>query len=103
MTIDYYENVLNLMGAQTREFYRLYMVPGMAHCSGGVGCGDVDWFAPLVNWVENGVAPEELIGAGKAEGKVDRTRPLCTYPKVAKYKGAGDINDASNFVCVERE
>jgi feruloyl esterase len=103
MTIDYYENVLNLMGAQTREFYRLYMVPGMAHRSGGVGCGDVDWFAPLVNWVENGVAPEELIGAGKAEGKVDRTRPLCTYPKVAKYKGAGDINDASNFVCVERE
>jgi feruloyl esterase len=103
MTTDYYENVLNLMGAQTNDFYRLYMVPGMAHCSGGVGCGDVDWFAPLVNWVENGIAPEELIGAHKTAGKVDRTRPLCTYPEKAKYKGTGDINDASNFICVERE
>jgi feruloyl esterase len=101
MSIDYYEKVLELMGDQTKTFYRLYMVPGMFHCSDGVGCDEVDWLTPLVNWVEQGIAPEALVGAHSTSGKVDRTRPVCPYPKTAKYKGSGDINNAVNFVCAE--
>ena len=101
MSIDYYEKVLGFMGDQTEDFYRLYMVPGMFHCRGGVGCDEVDWLTPLVNWVEKGNAPEELTGAHSTEGNVDRTRPICPYPKVSKYKGTGDINTAANFICVE--
>lgn len=99
MSTRYYEQVLDFMGKRsTKSFYKLYMVPGMFHCAGGVGCDNVDWFTPLVNWVEKGKAPRALIGAN-IEG--DRTRPLCPYPKVAKYKGRGDINDADNFFCVD--
>lgn len=101
MSINYYEKVLELMGDQTEDFYRLYMVPGLFHCFGGVGCNKVDWLTPLVNWVEKGTAPEELIGSHSTEGKTDRTRPICPYPKVSKYKGTGDIDDAANFICVE--
>lgn len=76
------------------------MVPGMFHYSGGAGCDEVDWLTSLVNWVEKGIAPEVLAGAHSTEGNVDRTRPICPYPQIVKYKGSGDINDASNFVCV---
>ena len=58
MSVDYYESVMKKMGArQTREFYRLYMIPGMFHCAGGVGCDRADWFTPLADWVEKGIAP----------------------------------------------
>jgi hypothetical protein len=101
MSINYYNGVLKLMGKETSKFYRLYMVPGMFHCSDGVGCDEVDWFTPLVNWVEKGIAPEELIGSHSTEGKTNRTRPICPYPKVSEYKGTGDINNAANFFCAE--
>jgi hypothetical protein len=101
MSINYYKEVLKLMGKETNDFYRLYMVPGMFHCEYGVGCDEVDWLTPLVNWVEKGIAPEELIGSHSTEGKTDRTRPICPYPKVSKYKGTGDIDDAANFFCTE--
>ncbi|MBW2609221.1 MAG: tannase/feruloyl esterase family alpha/beta hydrolase [Deltaproteobacteria bacterium] len=101
LSINYYEEVLELMGKETMDFYRLYMVPGAFHGSPGVGCGNVDWFTPLVNWVEKGIAPEEIIGSRIVKSKVVRTRPLCPYPKVAGYEGKGSIDDASNFNCVE--
>ena len=87
-------------GKETREFYKLYMVPGMFHCSGGVGCGTVDWLTPVVDWVEKGAAPETLIGSRMDGGETKRTRPICPYPQVAKYKGTGSIDDAANFTCV---
>jgi hypothetical protein len=100
MSVDYYQSVLDLMGVdETMDFYRLYMVPGMFHCSGGVGCDVVDWFSPLVNWVEKGIAPEELIGSQIAGSKVVRTRPFYPYPGLAVYKGSGSIDDAANFTC----
>ena len=89
------------MGDRTKGFYRLYMVPGMFHCEGGVGCADVDWFTPLVNWVEKGIAPGELVGSHSTDGNVDRTRRICPYPQIAKYNGSGDMNEASSFVCTE--
>ena len=99
MSIDYYESVLHKMGAGTPGFYRLFLVPGMFHCGGGVGCDTVDWLTPILNWVENGVAPDRLIGARVLGGETKRSRPLCPYPATAKYKGAGDIDAAQNFTC----
>ncbi len=101
MSVDYYESVVEKIGAaETREFYRMFMIPGMFHCSGGVGCGTVDWLTPIVDWVEKGNAPEKVVGARVENGETKRTRPLCPYPQVAKYKGTGSVDDAANFSCV---
>jgi feruloyl esterase len=117
-TIDYYQSVVTKLGARNAEaFVRLFMVPGMQHCSGGPGANAFGNGATvpadpehninlaLERWVEKGVAPTEIIATkfvndrNLAQG-IKLTRPLCTYPKVAKYKGTGDPNDAANFVCV---
>jgi tannase/feruloyl esterase len=103
MSVDYYEAALKKMGVrQTKEFYRLYMVPGMFHCAGGVGCDRADWFAPLVEWVEKGVVPGEIKSSRVENGETVRTRPQCVYPEVARYNGQGDINKAENFTCASR-
>jgi Tannase and feruloyl esterase len=100
MSVDYYESVLKKMGEkQTKEFYKLYMIPGMFHCAGGVGCDRADWFAPLVDWVEKGIAPGVLAGSHIEKGATVMTRPHCAYPEVAKYKGSGDSSKAENFTC----
>ncbi|MBL8204179.1 MAG: tannase/feruloyl esterase family alpha/beta hydrolase [Blastocatellia bacterium] len=101
MSVDYYESVLKKMGArQTKEFYKLYMIPGMFHCAGGVGCNRADWFTPLVEWVEKGIAPDILNGARVVNGATVMTRPHCAYPLAPKYKGSGDPSQAENFTCV---
>ena len=74
------------------------MVPGMDHCALGAGPNVFDTLTPLERWVEQGQAPERIIATG---GVVPtRTRPLCPYPKVARYNGRGSIDDAANFTCV---
>jgi len=78
---------------------RLFMVPGMDHCCGGDGPSLFDGMAALEQWVEQQKAPEQLIATHLANGKPDRTRPLCLYPKVAVYSGTGSTDDAANFVC----
>ena len=85
----------------TKSFARLFLIPGANHCGGGPSTSGTDWFSPVVNWVENGVAPESVIGTAAATGNPfpGRTRPLCPYPQYAHYKGSGDINVAANFVC----
>ena len=115
--IDYYESVVARAGASdARGFVRLFMVPGMQHCSGGSGpntfgqfggaAGDADHDvgAAIERWVEQGIAPERIIATKRKndydpKSEVLRTRPLCTYPLVAHYKGAGSTDDAANFVC----
>jgi feruloyl esterase len=72
----------------------------MGHCSGGPGPNTFDVLTALEQWVEHGVAPDQLIAAHSTGGKVDRTRPLCPYPQVARYTGKGSIDDAANFACV---
>jgi feruloyl esterase len=92
--------------ARTQQYARLFMVPGMYHCSGGPGPNVFDALSPLVNWVENGVAPETIVATkfvGDTPPAVEMTRPLCVYPKVAKYSGSGSTNMAANFVCVPDE
>jgi feruloyl esterase len=126
-SIDWYETVRAFMtkypdargdaSKPIEDFYRLFMVPGMGHCAGGTGPNrfgnggpagpgtandpERDVFAALERWVEKGVAPERFIGTGTVLGDDTKTltHPLCLYPKVAKYKGSGDVYDAANYSC----
>jgi feruloyl esterase len=84
---------------RTRDFFRLFMAPGMGHCAGGPGPNQFDAIGALERWVEKGVAPDSLVATLNVGGKPVRTRPLCPYPQVARYKGAGSIDDAANFTC----
>jgi feruloyl esterase len=97
----YYEAVAKTMGGydKTRDFFRFYAAPGMGHCSGGPGPNQIDALTALEQWVEKGVAPDTLLATHSTGGKVDRTRPLCAYPLVARYKGKGSIDDAASFSC----
>jgi feruloyl esterase len=113
-TIDYHASVRERFGpSETDAFFRLFMAPGMYHCAGGPGpnsfgnVGDPPVLDPqndvlmaLENWVERGIAPDRLIASRVANDRVERTRPLCPYPKRARYRGQGDINRAENFDCV---
>jgi feruloyl esterase len=112
-TINYYESVVDKMGGadKTAAWIRLFMAPGMGHCGGGEGPNSFDVVNAIEQWVENQKAPAQMIashstdgrvfnfGGPEAQGRVDRTRPLCPYPQVARYKGTGSIDDAANFVC----
>ena len=118
-TVNYYENVVAKMGPKdTAGFVRLYMVPGMNHCAAGPGPNsfgsgparsvdpDFSMFAALERWVEIGTAPDKIIATkykmdGNPASGVSRTRPLCPYPQVARYKGSGSADEAANFACVE--
>ena len=116
-TVNYYESVISKVGKKdAANFTRLYMVPGMQHCGGGPG-PDSFGALPSVNanagsslsaaleqWVERGVAPGTIVATKYKPGSnppntVVRTRPLCPYPNVASYKGAGSTDEAASFVC----
>ncbi len=71
----------------------------MGHCGGGSGPNTFDALTALEQWVERGVAPARLIASHSTASRVDRTRPLCPYPQVARYLGAGSIDEAANFAC----
>jgi feruloyl esterase len=101
--VEYYEDVMAKIGPSTPEFARLFMVPGMFHCGGGVGTNTFDTATPLVRWVEQREAPASLQSARIVNGKTVRTRPLCPWPEVARYKGSGSVDDASNFTCQRPE
>jgi feruloyl esterase len=100
-TIKYYKGVVkNLGGAdKAADRVRLFLAPGMGHCGGGEGPSVFDKIGPLERWVEQGSAPAVLTASHVVDGKVDRTRPLCPYPQVARYKGTGSSDDAVNFEC----
>ncbi|HEX3681402.1 MAG TPA: tannase/feruloyl esterase family alpha/beta hydrolase [Bryobacteraceae bacterium] len=119
--VSYFQQVTTTMGDRNAEsFLRLYMVPGMQHCIGGPGpsyfgqLGTTTAKGPkhgiytaLEGWVEKGAAPGEIV-ATKYVGNDSRnaaamTRPLCPYPQIAIYKGTGDTNDYTNFVCKNPE
>ena len=101
-TVAYYDSVIKTMGGieKTREFYRFFIAPGMGHCSGGPGPNQFDALGALAQWVEKGAAPDKLIATHSTNGKVDRTRPLCAYPQVARWRGTGSTDEAANFACV---
>jgi len=99
MSIDYYERATKINGPDTPDFFRLFMIPGMAHCRGGVATDRFDGISALVNWVENGAAPDRITAERMLDGKLVRSRPLCPYPQSAVYSGTGSIDEAGNFVC----
>ncbi len=118
-TIAYYESVEKQMGEEkAASFVRLYMIPGMEHCLGGPGASAFGQFGvptakgpkfglfdSLENWVEKGSPDEGVVATKSTAGKdgamkTEFTRPLCAWPKVARYSGSGDPNDAANFACV---
>jgi tannase/feruloyl esterase len=100
MGVNYYERAVSTNGPKTRDFFRLFMVPGMAHCGGGVGPDQSDAVSAVIDWVEKGKAPDSIVASKITNGRVVRTRPLCPYPQVARYKGDGSIDEAANFRCV---
>lgn len=95
--INYYKTLLN--GETSANWVRLFMVPGMGHCRGGEGPDTFDTVGALEAWVEGGKAPTRIVASHITNGKADRTRPLCAYPELSRYKGTGNADDAANFVC----
>jgi feruloyl esterase len=103
-TVDYYEQVEKVVGGRSaaQSFARLYLVPGMHHCSGGPGPNEFDMLTELENWVERGKAPAAVKATHRTDDRVDRTRPLCPYPQQARYRGTGSVDEAANFTCEAR-
>ena len=99
--VNYYEQAMIKNGPDTPDFFRLFMIPGMSHCGGGVCPNQHDPMTPIINWVEKGKTPETMPAKQVVNNEVVRTRPLCPYPKVARYNGQGSIDDAANFICAE--
>lgn len=102
-SVEYYDSVNATMGgvAQTKDFFRLFMVPGMGMCPGfGFGNdGTFDAMDVVQKWRETGVAPDKIINTHRTAGAVDKTHPACPWPQQAIYKGSGDVMDAANFTC----
>ncbi len=118
--VNYYQRVEEVIGGRekTESFFRLFMVPGMAHCRGGPGPNSFgglstiaspenkidpehDVLSALVKWVEKGSTPNYIIATHFTNNTIDRTRPLCPYPKIARWNGSGSSDDANNFTCVD--
>lgn len=97
--IAYYRSVLEANGGAraTQRFARLFLVPGMNHCSGGPATDEFDPLAAMQHWVEQGSPPQRLIASGHAFPGV--TRPLCPYPEVARYSGSGHMQSTGAFIC----
>jgi len=94
--------VIDHMGgaAKTAEFMRFFLAPGVGHCGGGAGPAPTGQLTAVVDWVENGKAPETLAAIRRdATGAVVRSRPLCPFPQTARYKGQGSTDEAGNFAC----
>ena len=99
-TVGYFERLMKDNGGveQASGFSRLFLVPGMGHCSGGPGALDrFDLLGAVVDWAENGKAPQSVVATGASSPGV--SRPLCNYPLHAHYTGQGDTKDAANFEC----
>jgi pimeloyl-ACP methyl ester carboxylesterase len=112
-TTAWYDALAAANGGSAANFARFFRVPGMNHCSGGPATDQFDMLTPLVNWVEQGEAPDAVVATARGPGNPaainadvpstwapNRTRPLCAYPEVARYKGAGSVEDAASFSCV---
>ena len=110
--IDYYETAERVVGgpAAMRDFVRLFLIPGMNHCSGGPGAGTVDYLSAIMDWVENGKAPDRLVGYHLREmeqfgyqpfpldpDNIAFSRPIFPYPDQTRYSGKGDVNDSDNW------
>jgi len=104
-SIWFYEDLAEKNGGYEKleGHARLFMVPGMQHCTGGTGPNTFDTLSALEKWVEKGVAPDTIPATHSTSSAVDRTMPLCKFPEEAHYKGSGDMNDSSNWSCPQKD
>ncbi|KQM75768.1 feruloyl esterase [Xylophilus sp. Leaf220] len=104
-TVAYYERLTARNGgrAATESFARTLLVPGMNHCSGGPATDSFDAVQAMVDWVEKGIAPDRVVATAASSSSAfsGRSRPLCAYPRYARYSGTGSTEDAASFVCAE--
>ncbi|HUF72328.1 MAG TPA: tannase/feruloyl esterase family alpha/beta hydrolase [Gammaproteobacteria bacterium] len=107
-TIAYYEEIEtalavepNPLGIRTRDFARLFLVPGMGHCGGGPGTTEFDAQRAIEDWVERGIAPDRIEAERVEDGRPVRTRPLCPYPETARYRGTGNSDRSGSFLCAQ--
>ena len=123
--VDYYDTAMRTMGGEkaTQDFYRLFMLPSVNHCQYGAGGGEVDWITALENWVEKGIAPDQVIAhrmvvepypliPGErwaqmarhplAPGSFNRTRPVYAYPDIARWSGKGNPDEATTWIKAPR-
>jgi feruloyl esterase len=101
-TINYYTQAAKTVGGGAPDdWMRLFLMPGVAHCGGGVGPDQADFLGAMERWREQGVAPGQITASRNAgrSGLTPMTRPLCPFPQVAKYKGTGSTDEAGNFSC----
>lgn len=99
-SIIYFNSVLQSVGTKARDSIELFLLPGVLHCGGGPGPDTFDKMAAISKWVERGERPARIVASHLTNGKVDRSRPICPFGQVARYRGDGDTNDAANFSCV---
>jgi feruloyl esterase len=105
-TINYYDAVTKKLGGRQDDWMRLFLMPGVGHCGGGVGPDQADFLGAMERWREGGAAPSQIVAAraggrgGSAGAATAMTRPLCPHPQVARYDGSGSTDDATNFRCV---
>jgi feruloyl esterase len=97
-SIRYHEQV-HALDPKASSYFRTFLMPGVLHCGGGAGPDTVDWNKAIVDWVENGQAPDRVIATKVTAGTVSRSRPLCPYPQNAVYNGSGSTDDERNFAC----
>ena len=103
--LNYYRAMAERYAHRTGEFddvqrfYRLFRAPGVGHCGGGSGPQPQNLFGALVDWVEHGAAPRQILATTTVNGAVTRSRPLCPYPQTAIYNGSGSTDDAASFHC----
>jgi len=100
-TINYYSQAAKASGGSQDDWIRLFLLPGVAHCGGGVGPDQADFLGAMERWQEEGVAPAQITASRNTgrSGLTPMTRPLCPFPQVAKYKGTGSTDEVANFVC----
>jgi hypothetical protein len=111
-TAAWWNSLNSNFSGRAAQFARYFPVPGMNHCSGGPATDRFDMLTPLVDWVEKGVAPERVVASARGTGNAgganadvpttwapNRTRPLCPYPKFARYIGTGSLDSADSFSC----
>jgi Tannase and feruloyl esterase len=102
-TINYYSEVAKTLGGKQDDWMRLFLLPGVGHCGGGVGPDQADFLGALERWRESGTPPAQIVASrnpGRGATPLGAmTRPLCPFPQLAKYKGTGSTDDAANFSC----
>jgi len=117
-SVNYFDSVLKTLGTtRVNDFYRLFMIPGMAHCGGGPGADvlfqsevtphipltpERDMLSALERWVEKGEAPNKFVASRvEQDGTISRTRLVCSYPTVAVFNGTGDPVEAETWKCAK--